>query len=99
MHLGRQKRIGVVELRKERFQERDGLELLGFLEEEVPTVLQHAAAHDQDDDGDVLSRLEEAEHVHVLALERLDHLPLRDVAHGSQGVAIRRGHLEVLPFG
>ena len=79
VHLGRQKRIGVVELRKERFQERDGLELLGFLEEEVPTVLQHSAAHDQDDDGDVLSRLEEAEHVDVLALERLDDLPLGDV--------------------
>ena len=71
-----QERIGVVELGQKRLEERGRVDLLRLLEEELPPVLQHAAAHDEDADRDVSARLEEAEDVDVLALHRLDDLAL-----------------------
>ena len=94
--LGGQERVGVVELGQERLEKRRRVELLRLLEEEVAPVLEHAAPHDEDADRHVLTGLEEAEDVHVLALQRLDDLALGDVPHGPERVAVRRGHLEVL---
>jgi hypothetical protein len=93
--LGGEERIRVVELRQELVQEGGGLDLLRLLEEEVAPVLEHAAADDENADRDVVARLEEAEHVHVLAAQRLDDLALRHVLDGAERVAIRGGHLEV----
>ena len=79
--LGRKKRVRVVELGQKRLEERRGVELLRLLEEEVAAVLESPAADDENADRDVLSRFEEAEDVHVLALR----------ATGRPGAPPRRG--------
>ncbi len=92
----REKRVRIVELGQEGFQEGGGVDLLGLLEEEVPAVLEDSPPDDEDDHRHVRPRLEEAEHVDVLAPHGLHDLAFGHVPDRPERVPIRAGHLEVL---